>query len=37
MKAANVEKFVTIVVLEFIGKVWNWLLKGANTEKSLQS
>ena len=37
MEAANVEKFVTIVVLEFIGKVWNWLLKAANEKKPLQS
>ena len=28
------EKFVTIVVLQFIGKVWSWLLKAANIEKN---
>ena len=28
------EKFVTIVVLQFIGKVWSWLLKVANREKN---
>ena len=28
------EKIVTIVVLQFIGKVWSWLLKAANIEKN---
>ena len=27
-------KVVTIVVLQFIGKVWSWLLKAANIEKN---
>ena len=27
------DKIVTIVVLQFIGKGWSWLLKGANVEK----
>ena len=26
-------KFVTNIVLQFIGKVWSWLLKAANEEK----
>ena len=28
------EKIVTIVVLQFIGKVWSLLLKAANMEKN---
>ena len=29
----QVDYFVTIVVLQFIGKVWSWLLEAANEEK----